>query len=172
MSTPNLLVRGTCVDVYGSEGWGFESLRARHCSPRSARFLFRALFFVRVVWPHSGRISVLGDVLGSAVEPVGVAVHVAGVQVPVQAQRRGVSVLRPVYTPPTARTGRLAGAQFPGCAVYALPTARTIRAIRAPDRAPFLLPGRPQKPAHELPEPDPAADAAAAGDVVIRSGTK
>ena len=36
----------------------------------------------------------------------------------------------------------------------------------------FLLPGRPQKPAHELPEPDPAADTAAAGDVVIRSGTK
>jgi hypothetical protein len=39
----------------------------------------------------------------------------------------------------------------------------------------FLLPGRPRKPAHELPEPDPAADAAAAaaaaGDVVIRSGT-
>jgi len=29
----------------------------------------------------------------------------------------------PVYTPPTARTGRLAGAQFPGAAVYALPTA-------------------------------------------------
>jgi len=36
----------------------------------------------------------------------------------------------------------------------------------------FLLPGRPRKPAHELPQPDPAADAAAAGDVVIRSGTK
>jgi hypothetical protein len=36
----------------------------------------------------------------------------------------------------------------------------------------FLLPGRPRKPAHALPEPDPAADAAAAGDVVIRSGTK
>ncbi len=38
----------------------------------------------------------------------------------------------------------------------------------------FLLPGRPRKPAHELPEPGPAADAAAAaaGDVVIRSGTK
>ena len=35
----------------------------------------------------------------------------------------------------------------------------------------FLLPGRPRKPAHELPEPDPA-DAAAAGDAVIRSGTK
>ena len=33
-------------------------------------------------------------------------------------------------------------------------------------------PGRPRKPAHELPQPDPAADAAAAGDVVIRSGTK
>ena len=29
-----------------------------------------------------------------------------------------------------------------------------------------------RKPAHKLPEPDPAADAAAAGDVVIRSGTK
>src|SRR5262249_54625263 len=29
----------------------------------------------------------------------------------------------PVYTPPTARTGRLAGAQFPSAAVYALPTA-------------------------------------------------
>jgi hypothetical protein len=36
----------------------------------------------------------------------------------------------------------------------------------------FLLPGRPRKPAHELPEPDPVADAAATGDVVIRSGTK
>jgi MFS family permease len=36
----------------------------------------------------------------------------------------------------------------------------------------FLLPGRPRKPAHQLPEPDPAADTAAAGDVVIRSGTK
>jgi MFS family permease len=36
----------------------------------------------------------------------------------------------------------------------------------------LLLPGRPPKPAHERPEPDPAADAAAAGDVVIRSGTK
>ena len=36
----------------------------------------------------------------------------------------------------------------------------------------FLLPGRPRKPVHELPEPDPAADAAAAGDAVIRSGTK
>ena len=33
-------------------------------------------------------------------------------------------------------------------------------------------PGRPRKPAHELPEPDPAAAAAAAGDAVIRSGTK
>jgi hypothetical protein len=36
----------------------------------------------------------------------------------------------------------------------------------------FLLPGRPRKPAHELPEPDPAADAAAAGDVVIRQEPK
>jgi hypothetical protein len=36
----------------------------------------------------------------------------------------------------------------------------------------FLLPGRPRKPAHDLPEPDPAAHAAAAGDVAIRSGTK
>ncbi len=36
----------------------------------------------------------------------------------------------------------------------------------------LLLPGRPPKPAHELPEPDPATDAAASGDVVIRSGTK
>ena len=36
----------------------------------------------------------------------------------------------------------------------------------------FLLPGRPRKPAHKLPELDAAADAAAAGDVVIRSGTK
>src|SRR5215472_5607698 len=40
--------------------------------------------------------------------------------------------LPPVYTPPGGRTGRLAGAQFPGAAVYALPTART---IPAPDRA-------------------------------------
>jgi MFS family permease len=36
----------------------------------------------------------------------------------------------------------------------------------------LLLPGRPRKPAQELPEPDPAADAAAAGNVVIRPGTK
>src|ERR1700689_2101133 len=42
------------------------------------------------------------------------------------------SYLRPVYTPPTPRTGRLTGAQFPSAAVYALPTART---IRPPDRA-------------------------------------
>src|SRR6185437_15616049 len=60
----------------------------------------------------------------------------------------------PVYTPPGGRTGRLAGAQFPGAAVYASSTART---IRAPDRAPFLLPGRPRKPVQELPEPDPRA---------------
>jgi EmrB/QacA subfamily drug resistance transporter len=36
----------------------------------------------------------------------------------------------------------------------------------------LLLPGRPRKATHELPEPVPAASAAAAGDVVIRSGAK
>ena len=36
----------------------------------------------------------------------------------------------------------------------------------------LLLPGRPRKAAHELPEPAPAASAAAAGDVVTRSGAK
>src|SRR6204780_2807612 len=45
---------------------------------------------------------------------------------------RTTSYLHPVYTPPGERTGRLAGAQFPSAAVYALPTART---IRPPDRA-------------------------------------
>src|SRR5258707_15718944 len=35
---------------------------------------------------------------------------------------RTTSYLRPVYTPPGGRTGRLAGAQFPGAAVYASPT--------------------------------------------------
>jgi hypothetical protein len=45
----------------------------------------------------------------------------------VLASSRTTSYLHPVYTPPTARTGRLAGAHFPGAAVYALPTARTIR---------------------------------------------
>src|SRR5216683_6314936 len=45
---------------------------------------------------------------------------------------RTTSYLRPVYTPPGGRTGRLAGAQFPSAAVYASPTART---IRPPDRA-------------------------------------
>ena len=35
---------------------------------------------------------------------------------------RTTSYIRPVYTPPGARTGRLASAQFPGPAVYALPT--------------------------------------------------
>jgi hypothetical protein len=39
--------------------------------------------------------------------------------------------VHPVYTPPGGRTGRPAGAQFPGAAVYASPTART---IQAPDR--------------------------------------
>jgi EmrB/QacA subfamily drug resistance transporter len=36
----------------------------------------------------------------------------------------------------------------------------------------FLLPGRPREAAHELPEPDPAASAAAAGDLVTKSGAK
>ena len=36
----------------------------------------------------------------------------------------------------------------------------------------LLLPGRPRKAAHELPEPVPAANAAAAADVAIRSGAK
>ncbi len=36
----------------------------------------------------------------------------------------------------------------------------------------LLLPGRPRKATHELPEPIPAASAAATGDVVIRSGAK
>src|SRR5690348_13336635 len=63
------------------------------------------------------------------------------VPVPVRADRlspswapsfRATSYLRPVYTPPGPRTGWLAGAQFPGAAVYAPPTART---IRPPDRA-------------------------------------
>jgi hypothetical protein len=55
--------------------------------------------------------------------------------VPVRANRLSPSCapsFPPVCTPPGGRTERLAGAQFPGAAVYALPTART---IRAPDRA-------------------------------------
>ena len=36
----------------------------------------------------------------------------------------------------------------------------------------LLLPGRPRKTGHELPEPAPAASAVAAGDGVIRSGAK
>ena len=36
----------------------------------------------------------------------------------------------------------------------------------------LLLPGRPRKPAHEPPEPDPAADAAAAADAAIKEGAK
>jgi MFS family permease len=36
----------------------------------------------------------------------------------------------------------------------------------------LLLPGRPRKAAHELPEPVPAANAAATADVAIRSGAK
>jgi len=36
----------------------------------------------------------------------------------------------------------------------------------------LLLPGRPRKATHDLPAPVPAAGAAAAGDVVIRSGAK
>jgi hypothetical protein len=63
------------------------------------------------------------------------------VPVPVTADRLSPScapsfphhvTLPPVYTPPGGRTRRLAAAQFPGAAVYAPPTART---IRAPDRA-------------------------------------
>jgi MFS family permease len=51
-----------------------------------------------------------------------------------------------------------------------LPSLR--RAGRDRPGAGVPAPGRPRKPPHELPEPDPAADAAAAGDAVIRSGTK
>src|SRR5262249_8806106 len=75
---------------------------------------------------------------------------------------RTTSYLRPVYTPPTARTGRLAGAQFPSDAVYSSPTART---IRPPDRAaaagttlerddPDASP--PDQPAHRRPPGRPA----------------
>jgi hypothetical protein len=39
---------------------------------------------------------------------------------------------RSVFTPSGGRTGRLAGAQFPGAAVYSSPTARTIRARIVP----------------------------------------
>jgi hypothetical protein len=41
---------------YGSEGWGFESLRARHCFRRSQRFSRRTVLAVRSIWPDSGRI--------------------------------------------------------------------------------------------------------------------
>ena len=42
---------------------------------------------------------------------------------------RTTSSLRPVYTPPAARTGRRADAQFPSAAVYALPPERSAHQI-------------------------------------------
>ena len=68
---------------YGSEGWGFESLRARHSLPRSRRWLLRVRLVVFVIWPHFGRISHPGRVI----EARSVAVHLAGVEMPVQVQR-------------------------------------------------------------------------------------
>ncbi len=51
--------------IYGSEGWGFESLRARHCLPRSAPSRALARSVVIVVWPHFGRISGFGRLIES-----------------------------------------------------------------------------------------------------------
>jgi len=47
----------------------------------------------------------------------------------------------PVYTPPAARTGRLAGAQFPGTAVYALPTAPDVARQTVPRQLETTLEG-------------------------------
>ena len=48
---PSAQVAGACGTVYGSEGWGFESLRARHRLPRSQR------------WSLSGRVENLAELL-------------------------------------------------------------------------------------------------------------
>ena len=63
----------------------FTGLRARHCFPRSSRYLLGGWTITFVIWPYFG----LTRIVGRTVEPVGVAVHVAGVQVPVQVKGRG-----------------------------------------------------------------------------------
>src|SRR5215813_10376046 len=70
---------------YGSEGWGFESLRARHRLSRSQRRPLSGKIVVLVIWPYFG----LTRLVGSVIEPVGVAVHVTWVEVPVQVEGRG-----------------------------------------------------------------------------------
>src|SRR5262249_10181388 len=70
---------------YGSEGWGFESLRARHRLSRSQRRPLSGWIVVLVIWPYFG----LTSLVGSVIEPVGVAVHVTWVEVPVQVEGRG-----------------------------------------------------------------------------------
>src|SRR5215471_21708318 len=71
---------GHFESCYGSEGWGFGSLRACHYLPRSQRWPLGSRIAVLVIWPHFG----LTSLVGRGVEAVGVAVHLAGVQVPVQ----------------------------------------------------------------------------------------
>src|SRR5262249_60163454 len=44
-------VAGARGTVYGSEGWGFESLRARHRLPRSQRWLLSTWIIVHSIWP-------------------------------------------------------------------------------------------------------------------------
>jgi len=53
-------VVGVTVCHYGSAGWGFESLRARHCSPRSSRWPRAGLSAVALIWPDFGRVSGFG----------------------------------------------------------------------------------------------------------------
>ncbi len=75
---------------------GFESLRARSCFPRQARWSFLVMLVLVVIWPHFGRIIIRGRII----ETVGVAVHLAGVTDNRHGQR---------WTPPDAD-----GRSFPG----------------------------------------------------------
>src|SRR5215471_13993496 len=65
---------GRSAHAYGSEGWGFESLRARQQSTRSRARPSIVAILVRLIWSDFG----LTGLVGRAVEAVRVTVHVAG----------------------------------------------------------------------------------------------
>jgi hypothetical protein len=90
---------------YGSEGWGFESLRARPMSPqRRADFYVQPFESSSAIWPNSGRIKDPG----STVEPVGVAVHVPGYRWPYRISQGETAVMPnlPVRVIKAARCAR------------------------------------------------------------------
>ena len=139
---PSAQVAGACGTVYGSEGWGFESLRARHRLPRSQR------------WSLSGRVENLAELLH---DEHGLALVVAELG-DGKVGRWGAAPAKNCSIPPPRPFDR--GAEWEGCLqtslVLAAPAPRSAMAqgTRWPSRCcgfiarphPTPAPTRPNRP--------------------------